>query len=75
MGLGTSCFAGNAPTRHTLRDLMDTATYIAVSVTRFVRDEGTLILFAARAEDDEEVTIARPPSRLRRRLDGGSDAG
>jgi hypothetical protein len=54
---------------------MDTATYIAVSVTRFVRDEGTLILFAARAEDDEEVTIARPPSRLRRRLDGGSDAG
>jgi hypothetical protein len=40
---------------------MDTASYIEVTVTRFVRHEGTLILFLARTEEDEEVTIALHP--------------
>jgi hypothetical protein len=41
--------------------MMDEVEYVPVTVTSFERDEGTLVLFRALTEDEEEVTIALQP--------------
>jgi hypothetical protein len=49
---------------------MDASDYVAVTVTRFLRHEPTLVLFAARTEDGEEVTIALHPPYAQDLMEG-----
>jgi hypothetical protein len=44
--------------------------YVSVIVTSFERDEGTLVLFSALSEDEEEVTIALLPGCASDLMDG-----